>query len=254
MQVLEKKIWQMDPIPIHQTITAHLNGGLLIGAFSEEELIGYSYGFAGFSNGRTYLCSHMLGIHPDHQKKGIGEALKEAQRKEAIRLGYELLTWTFDPLESVNAYLNMTKLKAVCSTYVVNCYGEMNDGLNKGLPSDRLKVEWWIQSPYVNGFQTLNEKSAIKLADYEKIEKGLPKISALHLEKVETTANVIVPVPKNFQEIKTTNFALALDWRMKTREIFTKLFNAGYAAVKLIKSDDEPVHYYLFVQREFIHL
>lgn len=69
IQKLEQDIWNMDPLPVHQTITAAQNGGLLLGAFFQNELVGFSYGFPGFNKGKGYLCSHMLGIHPDHQEK-----------------------------------------------------------------------------------------------------------------------------------------------------------------------------------------
>ncbi|WP_338753669.1 GNAT family N-acetyltransferase [Bacillus sp. FJAT-52991] len=254
MQVLEQKVWGIEPTPIPQTLTVHQHGGLLIGAFAEETLIGFSYGFTGFSNGHTYLCSHMLAIDPEYQKTGIGKALKDAQKQEAIKLGYDLLTWTFDPLESVNAYLNLTKLKAICDTYKVNCYGEMKDGLNKGLPTDRLKVDWWIQSSYVNGDQTFTDEQAIIFADYEITPAGFPKISLIHSEYASNKNSVLVPVTKNFQEIKTKDRDLAMDWRMKMREIFTQLFAEGYAVVKLLPRPDKPVHYYLFVQKNLINL
>ncbi|TDW05729.1 GNAT family N-acetyltransferase [Pseudobacillus badius] len=247
MQQLEKDTWDMAPIPIHQTLTAHKNGGLLLGAFQEESLIGFSYGFAGFSDGSSYLCSHMLGIHPDYQKRGIGEALKHAQKREAARLGYEQVTWTFDPLEGVNAYLNLTKLKAVCSTYEVNCYGKMNDGLNAGLPTDRLKVDWWIQSDYVNSDFVFSEEQAKVFAEYGSTEEGCPKISLLHPEYLAEEA-LLVPVPRKFQEIKRHSFDLALKWRLDIREIFVQLFASGYTAVKLIQRPQEPVNYYLFVK------
>lgn len=248
MQQLERDTWNMEPIPIHQTLTAHKNGGLLVGAFQEERLIGFSYSFAGFSNGSSYLCSHMLGIHPDYQKQGIGEALKNAQKQEASRLGYEQVTWTFDPLESVNAYLNLTKLKAVCSTYEVNCYGKMEDGLNAGLPTDRLKVDWWIQSDYVNTSFTFTEEKAKVFAEYERTTEGWPKMSPHHPDYLGREEALLVPIPRKFQEIKSQSFDLALDWRMNTRKVFLQLFANGYTAVKLIQRPQEPVNYYLFVK------
>lgn len=254
MQELEQKVWGSEPIPIPQTLTVHQNGGLLMGAFAGERLMGFSYGFPGFSNSHTYLCSHMLAIDPDYQKTGIGKVLKEAQRQEAIRLGYDLLTWTFDPLESVNAYLNLTKLKAICNTYKVNCYGEMKDGLNKGLPTDRLKVDWWIQSSYVNGEQTFTDKQATVLADYEVTPAGFPKISLIHSEDVSSKNSVLVPITKSFQEIKVKDQDLAMDWRMNIRDMFTRLFAEGYAVVQLVQRPDEPVHYYLFVKKDAINL
>ena len=149
MQNLEKDIWEMEPIPVHQTITAVKNGGLIVGAFIDERMIGYSYSFAGYSQGQVYLCSHQLGVDKEFQSMGIGKLLKEEQLRLAKEMGYELIVWTFDPLESRNAYLNTSKLYGVCYDYIADCYGKMEDGLNKGLPTDRFQVAWWIGSTRV---------------------------------------------------------------------------------------------------------
>ena len=58
--------------------------------------------------------------------------------------GIDLITWTYDPLLARNVQLNIAKLGAVCNTYLANLYGEMRDGLNAGLPSDRFQLDWWI--------------------------------------------------------------------------------------------------------------
>lgn len=80
VQELERKVWGMDPVlPTHQTLTAVKNGGIIIGAFDGEKLVGFSYGFSGFQNGKSYLCSHMLGIDEAYRSQGIGEMLKRSQ-------------------------------------------------------------------------------------------------------------------------------------------------------------------------------
>ncbi|MGE8203874.1 GNAT family N-acetyltransferase [Heyndrickxia sp. NPDC080065] len=257
VQELEKEIWKMDPLPLHQTITASQNGGFLLGAFLHEEMVGFSYSFAGFSKGQSYLCSHMLGIHPRHQVKGIGARLKQAQMEIAQEMGYELITWTYDPLETRNANLNLNKLHAISSTYVENCYGEMEDSLNQGLPSDRLKVEWWINSPHVSEHFDLDQYEAQFLFQCELTEDHLPIL----MDPVDGFENnidynkpVFVPVPTNFQQLKSTNPELAIDWRHKTRTIFQTLFNKSYTVVSLIKSENEPIYYYIFVRKDILKI
>ena len=87
-QQLERDVWDMSPIPTHQTLTAIKNGGIMIGAFHQEHLIGFLYSFPGFQNDKPYLCSHMMGILPEYQSKGIGEQLKRIQRQQALNQGY----------------------------------------------------------------------------------------------------------------------------------------------------------------------
>ena len=257
VQRLENLIWNESPIPLHQTFTSIQNGGLMLGAYIDERLVGFSYGFAGFKNGKVYLCSHILGIHPDHQEKGIGALLKEVQRQKSLEMGYSMMTWTYDPLESRNAYFNLSKLHAICRTYVENCYGDMNDDFNAGLPSDRFKVEWWLNNPFIEGKQQIevsNEKSPFQI---EITEKGLPKLinSTSILETIlinRTLDQILVPVPTHFQQLKKEDFELALDWRLKSREIFQTLFANSYVAVAVKKNKENIIHDYVLVNEELI--
>lgn len=250
---LEKQIWGENTVPTHQTYTASKNGGLVIGAFDGRVLVGYSYGFPGFANGKTYLCSHMLGVHKDYQLSGIGKMLKDEQCKLAKEIGYDLITWTFDPLESRNAYLNMTKLYGICTTYLENCYGEMEDGLNKGLPTDRLQVEWWISSERVEGAWTPRLSTYDQPFSIGQSKKGNPVLE-VDVETISSSSDGIeVPIPQNIQFIKKDEPELALDWRLKIRAVFQSLFSAGYALVELKKSDTN-VHYYRFIKRTMVPL
>lgn len=253
IQTLEREVWDMSPIPTHQTFTASKNGGILVGAFDGSRLVGYCYGFAGFKDGKIYLCSHMMGILPEYQSMGIGKRLKLEQRNIAKQIGYDLITWTFDPLESRNAHLNTSKLFGISRTYIENCYGEMDDGLNRGLPTDRLQIEWWISSSRVedawtpkitkfeNPFQTT--RTATNYPILEKDEVELP----LEAEGIE------VPVPQDFQEIKKQEPQLAMDWRLKIRSVFQQLFKEGFAVIGVRKAG-EGVHYYQFVPADTIPL
>src|SRR5690625_4973621 len=138
---VEKTVWNMAPIPIHQTFTAMKHGGILLGAFSGTKMVGFSYGFAGFKGKDPYLCSHMLGILPEYRKSGLGKNMKLKQAQLAKQKGYRMITWTFDPLESKNAYLNLHQLKAKGATDKKDVDGNMNDKLNQGLPTDTIEIE-----------------------------------------------------------------------------------------------------------------
>ncbi len=247
MYQLEEFIWQGEGgIPVHQTITAIRNGGLAIGAYCDGQLVGFSYSFAGFKDGKIYLCSHNMGIHPEYRDKGIGASLKNRQKTEAARMGYDMLTWTYDPLETRNGYLNLSKLRAVCSTYIENCYGEFDDGLNAGLPTDRFKVEWWVNSRHVNErLQTSIEDDVFYIPWKETVSGPTLAING----EIPDAKQVMVPVPAAFQTIKQDDMKFALDWRLKTRAVFQELFQKGYAAVSLERSGEGPVHHYVFIKR-----
>lgn len=251
VQLLEAAIWQTVPLPTHQTLTAIKHGGIMVGAYDGDRLIGFSYGFAATNEGRIYLCSHMLGIDEAYRSRQVGEKLKFAQREIAIRKGYNLMVWTYDPLETRNGYLNLTKLNGICHTYVENCYGEMKDGFNKGLPSDRFEVHWHLTAPYVTDRQQLDVANAEPVGDLTTDTDGFPQLQYRHIEQL-TAPVYSLPVPKDFQTLKAQHPEKAMHWRFATRVLFQRLFAAGYTAVRL---EQQPAYnQYVFVKKETLAL
>ncbi|AMA74490.1 Predicted acetyltransferase, GNAT superfamily [Aneurinibacillus thermoaerophilus] len=249
---LEKQIWQTDtPMPVDQMLTAAKHGGIVLGAFVGERLVGFQYSFAGYNGQKAYVCSHMLGTHPDFRHMKIGEKLKWAQREEALKLGYDLVTWTYDPLELVNGYLNIHKLGAVCSTYIENCYGNMQDSLNSGIASDRFQVEWHIRSERVarRAKGELTPKAEIPkkfLMDWRTDIHNDPVPGKADWRQLQENHVLYVPVPAYFQQIKRRNKPLAIAWREAAREVFARLFCEGWAVTDVIRNDKEaPVHFYV---------
>lgn len=273
IQLLEQDIWQMEPIPLHQTLTAIKNGGVILGAFVGNKLVGFNYAFSGFDEGHSYLCSHMMGISKSYQKQGLGKALKLKQKEVALKLGYSSIYWTYDPLESINAYLNLTKLRGIGAAYIENCYGDLNDSLNQGLPSDRFQVHWHIRSKHVmdEGSVTFFNEQLCSIQEHRVLipyymnNQGLPEliepITIEHIkqkilfdhQKHQDLMGYWLPIPDNFQTLKRIDHSLALDWRLKTREIIQHLLKEGYVAATL-KKTNQGVHYYLFVTKQALNL
>lgn len=250
---LEKIVWSPDEsIPVEQTITAVKHGGMVIGAFAGERLIGFQYSFAGFDGKKTYLCSHTLGIHPDYRVSGIGHRLKLAQRTEAIRKGYDLITWTYDPLETVNGNLNIKKLGAICKKYVENCYGDMKDQLNAGVPSDRFQVEWWITSDHVLAILNKHTDNPVysdrfpALIQVTTNDQGFVVPLQIDLSLAQFDGKLFVPVPAAFQKLKEHDLDMAIDWRLKTRAVFSYYCEKGWIVNEFVKNNvPEHVHYYV---------
>ncbi|TCP31274.1 putative GNAT superfamily acetyltransferase [Scopulibacillus darangshiensis] len=249
---LEEHVWKSDIIPVHQTLTAAKNGGIILGGYDGDRLVGFNYGFPGFKNGKIYLCSHTTGIHSDYRRQGIGYALKVRQRDEALAQGYKLITWTFDPLESVNATLNLTKLNGIGASYVENLYGELDDALNNGLPTDRFLVEWWIDSPHVREKGRVQDQSPL-LAGLKQ-QAGFPALDDRDGGPLDQSDSWLVPLPTMFQKIKKEAPDLAKDWRMKTRAHFQRLIANGFVAAEILKGQDPNVCHYLFVKRSQLNL
>ncbi|WP_053074971.1 GNAT family N-acetyltransferase [Ornithinibacillus californiensis] len=241
MQAVEEAVWQDAATPIHQTLTVFHNGGVLIGAFLGEKMIGFQYSFAGFDGKEAYLVSHSLGILPEYRKSGLGEKIKLKQAEVAAEKGYSKMIWTFDPLESVNAYLNLHKLGGSAVSYKENHYGTMEDGLNKGLATDRFLVEWDFQEPIASLANSFDTSRLLLEMDLERN----PKRTTVSFDGDGDVW--FVAIPENMQKIKVESLDLASEWRMCTREVFQLLFSNGYQAKDVIRG--ENVSYYGFVKR-----
>ena len=146
---LQKEVWNFtdaELVPLRMFIVADKIGGQVIGAFEGKEMIGFAFAIPGARAGHAYLHSHMLAVRNSYRNAGLGRRLKFFQRDDALDRGFELIEWTFDPLEIKNAYLNIEKLGAIARLYNVTQYGITSSPLQGGLPTDRLIAEWWLKS------------------------------------------------------------------------------------------------------------
>lgn len=234
LEQLERDIWGMDEvevIPRDLMRTAQKNGGLVLGAYAETRLVGFVFGFAGLQDdGRIKHCSHMAGVLPGLQDQNIGYRLKLAQRELLMERGIDLITWTYDPLESRNGRFNLHKLGAECNRYVRNAYGAMRDSLNAGLPSDRFEVDWWIGSERVKerieGLKPMHTVWELQASGGVVIH-GADEVTGRE-------AHVLFEIPSDFQKIKAEDSGKALEWRLRSREVFEMAFKLGYSAVDLL--------------------
>ena len=258
VEALQRVVWpgsETDVVPAHMLITAVHNGGLLVGAFADEQLVGFVFGFPGIEftpdGPRPKHCSHMMGIHPNHRDSGIGFALKRAQWQMVRHQGLDHITWTYDPLLSRNAYLNIAKLGAVCNTYRRSEYGDMRDGLNAGLPSDRFQVDWWVNTRRVERRLSKRPRRPLKLENFSKAElqplyTPYSGISGLmqppeHFSALEGRL-VLVEIPSDFSTLKDSDFSLARDWRFFSREVFETAFSAGYIVTDFVYDQERSFY------------
>jgi predicted GNAT superfamily acetyltransferase len=255
---VQKQAWNMceiEIVPSHLLITVAKNGGLVLGAFDQGQMLGMLLGFMGQDdNGRYKHCSHMMGVVPSHRGKGIGTALKMAQREFAFQQGLDLITWTYDPLESVNASLNIARLGATSNTYIRNIYGEMRDELNQGLTSDRLQVDWWIRSRRVidsiDGSRRPSSLASLQSAGGKVINRTRSGERGL-LQPVDWTSEdapvVLFEIPATFQQIKRSDMVLAHAWRQMAREIFEYYFDERYQVTEFLSEKVTNNRYCLYV-------
>lgn len=146
LEQLQQRVWGCsgnEIVPAHLLQAHQHHGACVLEARLKRELVGLLYAFPG-PPGSDYLYSHLAAIAPEVQGRGYGRQLKLAQADWARKHGYRRIIWTFDPLQAGNARLNIGRLGAVCSRYLVDYYGELNDELNRGVATDRFEVDWWL--------------------------------------------------------------------------------------------------------------
>ncbi len=255
VEALQRVVWpgsETEIVPAHLLITAVHNGGLVVGAFIDDQLVGFVFGFPGIEftpdGPRPKHCSHMLGIHPDQRDSGIGFLLKRAQWQMVRHQGLDHITWTYDPLLSRNAYLNIAKLGAVCSTYRRSEYGDLRDGLNAGLPTDRFEVDWWVHTRRVERRLGKRPRRPLRLESFSKAAlqplyspqgASAPSVADRWLRPPEHFSPpsgklTLAEIPSDFLALKEADFALARDWRFFVRELFETAFDKGYIVTDFI--------------------
>lgn len=224
-EAMSRDIWgaaERNVVPRELLLTIQRNGGLVHGAFlSDGQLVGFCFAFVGSRDRQLRLCSHQLGVRSDYRGAGIGRALKDAQGRDAMAHGYELITWTFDPLEARNAYINLHRLGCVARQYDRDHYGPMEDELNRGLPSDRFEAEWWLGRKRPARIAT-EPILMLSLADDGSPVRGHQDVGQAEL--------ALIQVPSDFQALKRRDLELARRWRTESRDAFERALAAGLVA------------------------
>jgi predicted GNAT superfamily acetyltransferase len=244
---LEQEIWgytdPADIITVPVFIITVKRGGILLGAFDEtERMVGFAFSIVGLKDGRATQWSHMMGVVPEHRRSGLGRALKLAQRDRAIAAGFDLMEWTFDPLQALNAHLNFSRLGVVCEEYARNVYGESTSALHKGTPTDRFVVEWHLRAAHVERRISRGDAGGSGTIAVRAQEASAAPVANLTLDAGPWTRSapgdlaieaprLWVEVPGSFTEMQQQAPDLALEWRHHTREIFETYFARGYRAV-----------------------
>ena len=208
---LQKEVWNFtdaELVPLRLFVVAEKVGGQVIGAFDGPRMVGFALAVPGVRGQHRYLHSHMLAVLGDYRNYGLGRRIKLFQREEGMTRGFELIEWTFDPLEIKNAYLNIEKLGAIVRRYTINQYGITTSPLQGGLPTDRLIAEWWLKSKRV-----------------ESLLNG-GKLPAIH-----PVTRISVPAPIYEWKASPETRDRARDVQESNREQFLKAFDDGLAVL-----------------------
>ncbi|HEY3367976.1 MAG TPA: GNAT family N-acetyltransferase [Symbiobacteriaceae bacterium] len=222
LQAAQEAIWGPGAFVVaDQTLSACKFGGIALGAFHEDDMAGFCYGWPAYKDGEVWLHSHLLGVLPAYRNQGLGARLKQAQGEAALRLGYRRMTWTYDPLEAPNARLNIAKLGGTVREYLVDCYGPLTDTLNRGLPTDRFLVDL-----------DLLELNLVAPRGREKPRPDGPLINPGGGEPdLSLTAPAVrLAIPPDFRPaFAAGDHEFVLAWRLRIRTACLHYFARGYA-------------------------
>lgn len=222
---LERIVWggsDLDVVPLPLFVVTHETGGQVLGAFAGREMIGFTMAMPAFharpaGPQQIFLHSHMTAVLSEYRDRGVGRSLKLFQRQDALERGIRLVEWTFDPLETRNAYFNLMRLGAVVRRFIPNCYGITSSPLHAGMPTDRLIAEWWLDSPRVN--------SAVQS------EKPAPAPPA-------GAGSQFILVPAQMNEWKQSDPSRAIAEQTRIRERFQQLFADDYVGTAIEQLPD----------------
>ena len=205
-------------------------GGVVLGALAQGKLLGFIYAFLGRYRGRVVHWSHMMAVEKRHRDKGLGFRMKLAHRELALQEGIKSICWTYDPLQSRNAALNIARLGARVEEYLPDCYGRFPSVIEKGLPSDRFVVNWQIGSAHV--------ARCLRGPWLRDVSLDLPRINETRRNDQGFLVNrgisfsfaaprLLLEIPANTDEMRVRALKLAQQWRLETRRMFQRAFQSG---------------------------
>lgn len=247
---LEKAIWGEDfeeCLPPSALMINEKVGGIVAGAFDENDaILAMIYGLTGPVDGKLLHWSHMMGVHPDYRQYKLGKAMKIFQRDFLLKLGgVDDVQWTYDPLESKNAHLNLNHLGALPAEYLLDVYGP-GTGLHEGIGTDRFVVSWRILDERVG--QVLAEPlrdlpESFAQAPTVNTQDGVPNEGTPTLPEASL---VRIEVPRDIQTVKLTP-GMGKKWRDCTRHAFQHYMGLGYRVVRFYSCSESGRSFYILL-------
>ena len=252
---LQKEAWgfsDLDIVPAATIIATQHAGGVVLGAFEGACMIGFAYAFPAFEGGRVSMHSHMLAVKPEYRNFQAGFYLKLAQRERVLAMGLDEITWTFDPLQSLNAHLNFTKLGVISSRYLVNFYGEATSSpLHTGFGTDRLWVRWLLNSNRVKRcLPSAGSHHTSKISGASSEGVGIRQSALIYSEGSRpllgdfsgslSGKRCAIGIPNNINALKEREPKLGPEWREATRAAFLAALEAGFVVDDFVRIEGLP--------------
>ena len=227
---VQTRVWGAPGVTCEALAAAQKYGGALIGALSNGKVVGFIFAFLAQYHGRLIHWSHMMAVEAKYRDQGLGLRMKLLHRQIALERGIKSICWTFDPLQSRNARLNISRLGAWAEEYVPDCYGRFRSLLEKGLPSDRWVANWQINTARVKerlgGETPLFEPALPRVNETRRNAQGFPQNRTIRLDLAHR--RMLVEIPAQTDAMRSQAMPLARRWRLETRRIFQHYLSVGY--------------------------
>jgi predicted GNAT superfamily acetyltransferase len=258
---LQQETWGrdfIDLVPGSMLMIAQKTGGLVLGAFFGHTMVGFVFGFAGWKGDLKIHWSDMLAVRKAYRNLKIGLRLKLRQRQLLRERGVQEIYWTFDPLESKNAYFNFQKLGITVEQYLPNLYGKTHSPLHRGLETDRFLAIWRIQEPpskstAAGRLVSLTRSQLINQCTLSRDNYLLPGQPDLRLlgKKIPASERLYFEIPEDISAISRTNPALARKWQLCTRRACQHYLKRGYIIRHFISAlvDGRRGVFYVFCRK-----
>jgi predicted GNAT superfamily acetyltransferase len=241
---LEKEVWGLsdsDATPPTLATALQAAGSIWLGAFDDDQLIGFALAFPSLEHGKPGFHSHILAVRASRRGHNLGYKLKLAQRQRALALGIKEMTWTFDPLRGRNAHLNFQKLGAICDSYRADFYGPQTSSPLHRNGTDRLWVTWHMADSRVEErLKGKNPRAEVvdALAHLDPLIRfnGDGRPAEGDLAKALARQRIAIEIPGDIDSIETEDPARAREWRLATRKAFTEALKAGFIVKEFCRS------------------
>jgi predicted GNAT superfamily acetyltransferase len=227
-------VWGLNPrnaVPSALEHVLTLRGGLVLGAYDDERIVGLLLALPAYDHDELVLWSHMTGVLASYQGRGIGTALKRFQREWALAHGYRRIGWTVDPLQRGNANFNFHILgqdaALISSTYHVNFYGDMDDDINRGIPSDRIEAMWHLDQPCLH---TPADPNAVPLLS---IGNDLQPCHNRQ-DSAWNASTYRIALPPSVEAVRRVSPDGLLAWRLALREALEPALAHGYCITDFV--------------------
>jgi predicted GNAT superfamily acetyltransferase len=230
---LQKEVWGMedrDVVPPNVLSIISKTGGSIIIAYDQN--VGFNpegwQGFVfGFGSNKGELVSHMMGVRADQRGQNVGYFLKILQGHEALKQGYEQMSWTYDPMRGINAALNLRKLGGIIDDFYINFYGNLETELYGRVPTDRVVLKWRLKEFNPEEIQRRN-------SFFESIVDTIPGVDSGNVNQLmnleQKPQYLKFEIPGDIDQLMKSkeeggNPELAIEWRKNMRIVFSSLLN-----------------------------